>query len=341
MIALEIRKFFPFVLTLAAGVGVHGAAHAEPLSDGTVDGTIGTSALPATLASTDSAPLYSLPWQLRPVTIGNVARIDSVAAVFNDANGNLDVAVATVLATSYQLTREWAPMIRLGFVGNDAPGAALDGSSFVNPLVGATYARRMGSYRLALFGATTIPIGTGGGNSPNVGAAKTNAASIMARPADNAMFAVNYMTEVLGADFAYVNHGFTAQAEATLLQFVRVRGEHSAGGTDAFRTNSSVGLHLGYFIGSHFSLGGDLRYQRWLTHPTTLNAITGAHVPFSDSNMDMVTVAGGPRMHFRLGKQASLHPGISFVRGLDARGFDAPLVTAQTTAIQVDIPITF
>jgi hypothetical protein len=64
-------------------------------------------------------------------------------------------------------------MLRLGFVGNDAPGAALDGTAFANPLVGATYARRMGDYRLALFGATTIPIGTGGGNSPNVGAAKT------------------------------------------------------------------------------------------------------------------------------------------------------------------------
>ncbi len=341
------------LLTLSSTLTAAGAAHAEMPSSPTVAGATGaepegnvasTPAAPATLAPPATEQRYSLPWQLRPVTTGNVVRIDSAAAVFNDANGNLDAAVTTVLAGSYQLTREWAPMVRLGFVGNDAPGAALDGSSFVNPVVGATYARNvdtMGSYRFALFGATTIPIGTGGGNAPNVGAAKTNAASITARPADNAMFAVNYMTEIVGADFAYVNQGFTAQVEATLLQFVRVRGDNSAAATDTFRTNSAVGLHLGYFIGSHFSLGADLLYQRWLSHPTTLNAMTGAHVPLSDANMDTVTVAAGPRLHLRLGKNAWIRPGISYVRGIDARGFDAPLITAQTTAVLLDIPVMF
>lgn len=327
------------LLTLSSTIGAEGAAYAE--TAGPVDGVVSTPVLPATPAPPTTTPRYSLPWQLRPVTIGNVVRIDSAAAVFNDANGNLDEAVATVLTASYQMTPDWAPMVRLGFVGNDAPGAALDGSSFVNPILGATYARRMGSYRLALFGATTIPVGTGGGNAPNPGAAKTNAASITARPAYNAMFAVNYLTEIVGVDFAYVNHGFTAQAEATLLQFVRVRGDKSAAATDSFRTNAAVGLHLGYFIGSHFSLGGDLSYQRWISHPTTLNAMTGAHVPFSDAKMDMVTVAAGPRLHFRLGKQAWIRPGISFVRGLDTRGFDAPLLTAQTTAVQIDVPVMF
>ena len=40
----------------------------------------------------------------------------------------------------------------------------------------------------------------------------------------------------------------------------------------------------------------------------------------TDADMDTVTVAAGPRLHFRLGKQAWIRPGISFVRGLDARG---------------------
>jgi hypothetical protein len=199
----------------------------------------------------------------------------------------------------------------------------------------------MGSCRFVLFGATTIPIGKGGGNAPSLDTAKTNVASTTARPADDAMFAVNYMTEIVGADFAYVNHGFTGQGEATLQQFVRVRVDKGADATDSFRTNSAAGLHLGYFIGSHFSLGGDLLYQRWLSHPTTRDAMTGAHVPLSDANMDTVTVAAGPRLHFRLGKQAWIRPGISFVRGFDARGLDAPLLTAQTTALQIDIPLTF
>jgi hypothetical protein len=126
-----------------------------------------------------------------------------------------------------------------------------------------------------------------------------------------------------------------------LQQSVRVRGDNSAGATDPFRTNSAVGLHLGYFIGSHFSFGGDLRYQRWLSHPTTVSPATGARVPVSDASMDTVTAAAGPRLHFRLGKQAWIRPGISFVRGFDARGFDAPLLTAQTTAVQIDIPVMF
>ncbi|HXI60275.1 MAG TPA: hypothetical protein VNO55_29625, partial [Polyangia bacterium] len=284
---------------------------------------------------------YSLPWQLRPVTIGNLVRVDSVGAVFNEANGNLDEAVATVVTASYKINGSWAPTVRLGFVGNDAPGEATDGSSFANPLVGATYARSLGIYRLALFGATTLPVGTGGGDTPNIRAAKTNAASSTTRPADDAMFAVNYTTAIAGADLAYVNHGLTAQAEATLLQFVRVRGEHGIGATDPFRTKAALGLHLGYFIGSHFSLSSDLHYRRWLSHPTTLSAATGARIALSDADMASTTVSVGPRFHFRVGKQGWIRPGISFVRGFDARGFDAPLLTAQPTGVQVDVPVTF
>jgi hypothetical protein len=341
MTTIETKSRIALLLTLVAAACVQRAAHAESNTSGPVETVTGAPSLPATVAPSESALRYSLPWQLRPVTIGNLARVDSVAAVFNDANGNLDEAVATVVTATYQINRNWAPIVRLGFVGNDAPGEATDGSSFANPLVGATYARALGSYRLALFGATTLPIGTGGGNAPSIRAAKTNAASSTARPADDAMFAVNYTTAIAGADFAYVNHGLTAQAEATLLQFVRVRGEDGVGATDSFRTEAAVGLHLGYFIGSHFSLSSDLHYRRWLSHPTTLSAATGARVALSDADMASTTVAVGPRFHFRVGKQGWIRPGISFVRGFDARGFDAPLLTARATGVQVDLPVTF
>jgi hypothetical protein len=162
-----------------------------------------------------------------------------------------------------------------------------------------------------------------------------------ARPADDAMFAVNYLTPMVGGDFAYVSHGFTAQVEATLQELIRVRGCNSASALDQFRTNAALGLHLGYFIGSHFSLGSDLRYQRWLSHPTTLNAATGAQVPLSDRNMDTVTLAAGLRLHFGFGKHTSIRPGVSIMRGFDGRAFAAPLVAAQTTAVQLDLPVAF
>jgi hypothetical protein len=314
MLTIEKKIHAALLLTLVAA-GVPSSAHA-------VEAVTSAPPLPATSGPSDPAPRYSLPWQLRPVTIGNLARVDSVAAVFNDANGNLDEAVATAVTASYRLNQSWAPVVRLAFVGNDAPGEATDGSSFANPLLGATYARALGSHRLALFGAATLPIGTGGGDAPNIRAAKTNAASRTARPADDAMFAVDYLTVIAGADLAYVNHGLTAQAEATLLQLVRVRGA-----AEPFRTEAAVGAHLGYFLGSHVSLSAELHHRRWLST--------------ADGDMARTTVAAGPRLHFRVGKQGWIRPGLSFLRGLDARGFDAPLLTAQATGVQLDLPVTF
>jgi len=326
MTASKTRFHFVVLLALVGTLSGHGVAHAQSS---------------ATPAQPDPASRYSLPWQLRPVTIGSAARLDGVLAAFNDANGNLDIAVTSGLSVSYQITREIAPMLRLGFVRNNAPGAALDGSSFANPLLGASYGRSSGPFKIALFGATTIPIGTGGGDAPDAKAARANLAAMTARPADDAMFAVNYLTPMVGGDFAYVSHGFTAQVEATLQELIRVRGGKSASALDQFRTNAALGLHLGYFIGAHFSVGSDLRYQRWLSRPTTLNRVTGAQVPLSDRDKDAVTLAVGLRLHFGFGKQTSVHPGVSVMRGFDGRAFAAPLVTAQTTAVQFDIPVVF
>jgi hypothetical protein len=312
-----------FALALASSVGSTRVASAE---------TEGVVATPR---------LYSLPWLLRSVTLEHSLRVDSAAAVFNDAQGNLDVALSTMMAANYQLTSRWAPTLRLGFVGNNAPGAALDGSSFVNPVVGIRYGWRTGSYKLALSAATAIPVGMGGGDAPDSRVDRTNTASIAARPADSAMFEANYLTEIVGADAAYVNHGVTVQAEATLSQGFRVRGNHSAAGADSFRTNAAVGLHLGYFLGSHVSLGGDLQYQRWLSHPTSLDVMSGARVPLANGNLDTVSATVGLRLHLEAGTHATLHPGISFTRGLDGRGLDAPLITAEAIAVQIDLPVTF
>ena len=244
----------------------------------------------------------SLPWQLRPLTTDNLLRADTAAAVFNDDQGNVDIADSTVLAATYQLTHHWASTMRIGFVANNAPGAALDGSALVNPLVGATYTGRSGVFDYALTFGTTLPIGNG--------SMTTNTAAARARPADAAMFAGNDLTPIVGADIAYARGGFIAQAEATLEQGIRVRGMG-----DRFETNASIGLHAGYFIGSHFSLSGDVRYD------------------------GDVTAAIGPRAHFRVGG-AWFHPGISYTRGLDTVQL-MPTINAQTNAVQIDVPVLF
>jgi hypothetical protein len=285
------------------------------------------------LAGVASADEASLPWQLHSVTTSNVVQTDSAAAVFRDSQGNIDIAATTALSTSYQLTDRWAPMIRLGFVGNNAPGAALDGTSFGNPIAGATYTRALtDTRRLALFAAVSIPVGSGGGNDPDPRAAKTNAAAITARPADGAMFEVNYATAILGADVAYVRRGFTAQAEATLLQGVRVRGDKTAAGTDSFRTRATLGVHLGMFLGRHVSVGADLDYRRSLT---TLDTMTGAEDPAT------LTGSIGARVHVRIGA-VSIHPGLSYTRGFDGLALHGPMnITKQTNAVAISIPVRF
>lgn len=247
----------------------------------------------------------SLSWQLRPVTLGNVVRIDGAAAAFNDRNGNVDLAVASTLTASYRVSRTWAPVLRLGLIGNDAPGAALDGSSFANPLVGATHVRRMGDYRLAVFAGATIPIGTG---NP-----RTHTAAGTARPADRAMFDVDDVEGIAGVDVAYCKRGFTAQGEVTLVQSVRVRGDEA----DPLETRAAVGVHLGYLVGWHIAVGGDLHYE------------------------DTLTAALGVRLQFRLGAQSWIRPGVALLRGFGERGLDAPLLNAQTTAVLIDFPMTF
>ena len=70
---------------------------------------------------------------------------------------------------------------------------------------------------------------------------------------DNALFAVNDCTVIPGASVAYVAHRVTVQAEATLLQLTRVRGDKVQ--AEASKTNCTSGLHVGYFVDKMVSLG--------------------------------------------------------------------------------------
>jgi hypothetical protein len=282
------------------------------------------------------APPYSLPWQLRPVVASTVIRSDSSVALY-DAGGSQGTTVATMLLGSYKVTPHLAPLVRLGFVNDDAPGTAPSGSSFINPIVGLTYASRVGSFRWAAFAGGTVPIGSGSGDQPSARTADANKAGLQARSGmDNAMFAVNYFTGIVGGDAAYVDRKLTVQVEATLFQLLRVHGDDAGkGSTDAARTNSTMGIHLGYFVIPALSLGAELRYQRWLTTPTQLSS-SGVKVDIADASKDTTTMAIGPRAHFAIGKGMWLRPGISYARALDN-----PLSTSSYNMVQVDLPVIF
>jgi hypothetical protein len=279
-------------------------------------------------------PPYSLPWQLRPVTAATVVRLDTSFAFYeapasSKFAGETGETVASMLLLSYKVTPELAPMVRMAVVQNSEPGPTLNGAAaFVNPIIGVTYAKKLpGPFRLATFLATTLPVGMGG----NKAAATSDIATavnrgIQARSAmDNAMFAVNYMTGIVGLGGAYVANKLTVQAEATLLQLFRARNEQYA--PESTRTNLTTGLHVGYFLASFMSLGAEYRYQRWLSTPNAVKANPAAR--------DTSTIAIGPRFHWKAGT-TWLRPGLSYATALDK-----PVSDSSYHMVQLDVPVVF
>ncbi len=286
----------------------------------------------------DPAP-YSLPWQLRPVTAASVVRSDTSFASYENAKAQGGFAEATELLVSYRIPKTGgeapgtglAPVVKLTAVNDSPPANATGGFALVNPLIGASYGLALpSSLRLNGFLAVTIPVGMGGGDSPDKGALDARTVGPFVRAGmDNALFAVNDFTIIPGIDVAYVAHGVTLQAEATLFQLERVRGATQQ--HEASKTNFTSGIHAGYFLASFLSIGVDLRYQRWLDPPFVVET----HKP--GTSLDLTSLGVGPRFHFKLAPGLSIHPGIAYTRG-----FDHPMTSpGNYNVVQLDIPVSF
>lgn len=302
-------------------------------------------------AAKPKPPPYSLPWQLRPVVAATVLRSDTAFAFYkNPTTGKSGSTVASMLLGSYKVTDNFAPMVRLGVVSNSPPEGSNTGGmmpkpieskfNFLNPVLGATYALKPAKpLRLALFLGVTIPVGSGGGDTPDPSATTANTAGIRARSAmDNAMFSPNDFTIFPGVGLAYVAGGFTAQVEATLLQLMRVKGKDNPN-TDASKTNMTMGLHLGYFVLPMLSLGGEIRHQRFLSTPKAVEADDNpANTPALEPQglRDTTTFAIGPRGHFKLSDSIWFRPGVAFAMGLDN-----PMKDAKYKIVQLDLPFSF
>jgi hypothetical protein len=264
-------------------------------------------------------PPYSLPWQLRPAAAASSLRADTVLA-FPDG----EQTTVTMLSGGLKVGRALVPSMRLGIVAH-SPDDGESAVSLVNPALGATWLHwPTPELRVAAFLGLTLPIGMGGGDSPDPAVAAATSAGVYARSAmDNAMFAVNYLTTFPGIGVAWVKGGLTLQAEATVLVLARVRG---AG--DDLRINSTFGLHAGYFIVPLVSVGAELRHQRWLATPSFVEANAAAR--------DATTAALGVRLHLRAGGARWIRPGIAYTRGLDD-----PMAAAGYHIVQLDVPFTF
>lgn len=285
----------------------------------------------AVLAEGPPPPPYSLPWQLRPTVAASALRLDTSPAFF-DPPGAVEAGptVAAMLLGSYRVTERIAPLLRVGYVTSSVQDES--GSAVLNPLLGVTFVQPLApSVRLALFFGMALPLGTGGdGASALERAALGN--GILARSAmDNAMFATDYLTVFPGVDLSWQASGFTVQAEATVLQLTRMRGDDVAErlGLDDGRTNFTGGLHVGYFAIPELSVGAELRYQRWLSTPSFVEKDP------SGALRDNMTFAIGPRVHVKAG-DVTLRPGVSY-----ATPVDDPMAAAGYGIVQLDVPVIF
>lgn len=304
---------------------------------------------PEPAATKPKPPPYSLPWQLRPATVANVVRSDTAFAFYKDPTSKKSGStVASMLLFSYKITDEFAPLIRLGIAHNSPPSGLManmkpvDGATnFLNPVLGGTYAIKPAKpLRLAFFLGVTLPIGSGGGDSPELKNAQANAYGIRARSAmDNAMFSVNDFAVFPGVDFAYVSGGFTAQVEATIFQLMRVKGDKvpamgAAKNPDKSKTNLTMGLHVGYFFIPQLSLGAEIRHQRFLSTPLAVKNDEASMTPLG--LRDTTTWAVGPRGHFKLSDSIWFRPGVAF-----SMPIDNPMKKSSYKVVQLDLPIAF
>ena len=83
----------------------------------------------------------------------------------------------------------------------------------------------------------------------------------------------------------------------------------------------------GYFIIPALSVGGELRYQRWLKNSA---------MPESDARRDTATAALGIRAHFKINDTMWLRPGVAFVQPIDA-----PMTDQSYHVAQLDVPFAF
>ncbi|MBX3187188.1 MAG: hypothetical protein KF819_09240 [Labilithrix sp.] len=258
-------------------------------------------------------------------------------ARYEDAASSAGLTVATLVTASYRIpgsgppTAGLAPLVRLSLVG-DSPPAGAGGIVFGNPLVGVAYAVTLGGgLRSSFFLGATLPLGTGGGDSPSEHAMSARLHGANARAQlDGSLFAVNDVALIPGLAVAWVRAGWTVQIEMTIFHMMRVRG--AAAQSEASKTNATMGMHVGVFVIPELSLGAELRYQRWLNAPFAVDADpTGA-------TRDNLTVALGPRVHLELGSLGWLRPGVSYQRALDR-----PLAAASPNVhlVQIDVPFVF
>lgn len=274
---------------------------------------------PATIAAAPAPPAetapavvaappapYTLPFGLRGAAAATAVRAETAYGW----NAGTSSTIVQYLTASYAPLKTLSLGVRAGWV-DYIPEKGSSSSAFTNIALGGVWADTVAP-GVKVEGALGLglPVGQGGGDSPDPGQAAAMAAGNLARSRFEGltMFKPNDLTPYLGGDVAWVSGGVTLQAEATIFQGFRVRGG-APSDPDSSNTSLTMGAHAGYSIVPELSVALEVRDQTYVSTPAAVDA--------GKQSRSWVTVGGGPRANLRLAKDVVFRPALAYFQPLN------------------------
>ena len=270
---------------------------------------------------------YAAPFGLRGIIPVTAIRAETAYGVSFGTSST----VVQYLTASYAVVPQFSVLARWGWV-DFFPEEKVASNAFTNATVAGLWGTKIGNaVRVAATLGSGLPVGQGGGDSPNAGQAAAIAAGNLARSRFEGVttFSPNDVAPFIGGDLAWVHGGLTLQAEATFFEVFRVRGEKAD--PDSMKTVLTMGGHAGYFLIPQISIGAELRETIFLSTPAAVGA--------GKTSRGWATVGVGPRWHIRLGRKAWLRPGLAFIQPLNDTAPGSP--AGSYHIFQLDVPVVF
>ena len=249
---------------------------------------------------------YALPFGLRGALAPTAVRAETAYGW----NAGQSSTVVQYLTASYAPLKNLSLGVRGGWV-DYIPEKGTSSTAFTNVTVSGVWADNIvPSVKVAGALGLALPIGQGGGDSPDPGQAAAIAAGSLARSRFEGltMFRPNHLTPFAGGDVVWVSGGATLQAEANIFQGFRVRGGAQSD-PDSAITNLTMGASAGYTFVPELSAVLEVRDQTFLSTPSAVDA--------GRMSRTWVTVGGGPRANLRLAKDMIVRPALAYFQPLN------------------------
>ena len=274
---------------------------------------------------------YAMPWTMRPAVAPTLVRVESSIAARRDGVAAATIATGgvAIIPTRLGVYARLAvthSILRTG----DARTDSIPTGAFANPALFVLFTPEVArGVRIGASALVALPLGNGSGNTPSPLSASSLSAAVATRSAmDGALFATNYLAAAAGGSVALIRSGVTAQLEATLVTFARVRGELARSASDPTRVALTAAASVGYLVHPALSLSFEAHYQRWLYAPALMAA--------PNAFADQLSFELGARANIPLSRTTLLRPGFSF--GL---GVDGAMSSSETRVFHFDLPVLF